>query len=262
MLCKILKQYEIENKPENIFTGSPALETKLEHVEHVEKFGKDLLGTTKHKMDHELFIFCLRHHDDGRVDQFRILGKFWDTEISHNSLGVERFDRWLTKKGYTSIGLHEQIFRDVLLYHGRPHLCFTKASKPYVELVTAADDLENASACISYLLREVAEDAKGYIYDNPEADQKYVSDFVFDHFSSGIKFDKMEHCHTYGEYVLFAATLMTSCIKMHNFARELLHQPGYGYPSILSGYKHIFEETLHPETAGNAFAVLKSYAGI
>lgn len=204
----ILTDYHLENLPKNIFVGSEALDTKREHVENVRAFVNKLYDVTEpNNIDKGLLLICTDHHDDGRVDQYRLLGKFWDTEISHNSLGVERFDRWLTKKGYTSIGLHEQIFRDVLLYHGRPHLCFTEASKPYVELVTAADDLENASACISYLLREVAEDAKGYRHDNPEANQKDVSYFVFENFASGIKFDKMMYCHTYGEYVLFQKLL-------------------------------------------------------
>lgn len=258
MLSTILTNYDKDNRPEDIFVGSPALDTKREHVENVTRFTMKLFDTmVPNGISKELLLFCATHHDDGRVDQYQLLGKFWDTEVSHNSLGVDRFDRWLTQNGYHSISIQEQIFRDVLLYHGRPSLCYTDVSKQYVQLITAADDLENASACISYLIREVETDAKGYVHDNPEADQKSVSDFVFEHFTLGEKFDKLRYCKTYAEYVLFAATLMTSCIKKYNFAKELLLQPGYGYSSILSGYKDVFEKTLYPETAQKAYEILR-----
>lgn len=262
MLYNLLAKYDKENKPEDIFTGSPALETKREHVEHVEQFGNLMFhGTTKNKMDYDLFIFCLRHHDDGRVDQFKLLGKFWDTEAAHTELGVKRFNLWLSKQNCKPKSPQIQIFRDVLLYHGRPNECPNMDSKPYVELVTAADDLENASACVGYLLREVKEDAKGYRHDNPNADQRTVSDFVLNHFASGEKFDKLKYCHTYGEYILFAATLMTSCIKKYPFAKDLLLQPGYGYSSIWDGYRDVFEQTLDPQTSAHALQVMCRFAG-
>lgn len=262
MLNTILIRYDGENKPSNIFVGADALETKRLHVENVLHFTKILFNViAPNGINKELLLFCAKHHDDGRVDQYRLLGKFWDTEVSHNVLGLDRFDNWILKSSLTgSLDQSIQIFRDVLLYHGRPDLCYTEASKPYVELVTGADDLENAAACVSYLIREVQTDAKGYIHNNPDADQYYVSDFVFKHFASGEKFDKTKYCTTYAEYVLFAATLMTSCIKKYNFARELLLQPGYGYSSILEGYKDVFQKTLSAEMAANAYAILKMYA--
>ena len=64
----------------------------------------------------------------------------------------------------------------------------------------------------------------------------------------------------YAEYVLFAATLMTSCIKKYDFAKSLLLQPGYGYSSILEGYKDVFYKTLNPELANRAYKVLCGYA--
>lgn len=261
MLSTILTNYDKDNRPEDIFAGNQALETKREHVLKVRDFTKKLYDTMQPSgTDLELLLFCATHHDDGRVDQYRLLGKFWDTEVSHNALGVDRFNRWLTQNGYHSISIQEQIFRDVLLYHGKPEQCFTEASKPYLLIITAADDLENASACVSYLLREVETDAKGYVHDNPEADQKQVSDFAFEHYVLGEKFDKCKYCTTYGEYIIFAATLMTSCIKKYNFAKELLMQPGYGYASILEGYRDVFEKTLYPEMAKKAYDVLVRYS--
>lgn len=263
MINPIITQYHLDNRYFDIFTGCAALETKRSHVENVRHFTEKLFDTMSPTcgIDRELLLFCAEHHDDGRVNQYRLLGKFWDTEVSHSSLGVDRFDRWLQNHTFvTPLDQSIQIFRDVMLYHGRPNLCFTAASQPYVNLITGADDLENAAACVSYLIREIETDAKGYRHDYPEADQHSASDFVFEHFAAGEKFDKIKYCKTYAEYVLFAATLMTSCIKKYNFAKELLLQPGYGYNSILEGYKCVFEYALSPEMAVKAYEVLKHYS--
>lgn len=263
MLNSILMQYHLANRYFDIFCGCEALNTKKGHIEKVLHYTEILFDTMSPTcgMNKELLLFCAEHHDDGRVDQYNLLGKFLDTEVSHSSLGVDRFDKWLQKSTFVApIDESIQIFRDVMLYHGRPTLCFTEASKPYVNLITSADDLENAAACVSYLIREVETDAKGYKQDYPDMDQHNVSDFVFEHFASGEKFDKIKHCHTYAEYVLFAATLMTSCIKKYNLVKELLQQPGYGYSSILEGYKHVFKCTLSSQMADKAFLVLAEYA--
>ena len=259
----VLLMYHEANRYSAIFNGCPELDTKRLHVENVIKNISTLIeALNPQDINKDLLVLCAEHHDDGRVDQLRLLGKFWDTEVTHQSLGVDRFYRWLHKSSYVAPVTAEQIqiFLDVMQYHGRPELCINKASKPYVELVTAADDLENAAACVSYLLREVRDDAKGYRHDYPEADQTFASDFVFTHFKNGEKFDKLKYCHTYAEYVLFAATLMTSCIKKYDFAKSLLLQPGYGYSSILEGYKDVFYKTLNPELANRAYKVLCSYA--
>lgn len=272
-----LNTYHENNRYFNIFYGAKALNDKRLHIENVVRFAQKIYETYpkkfKSSIDNELLSLCAEHHDDGRVNQYELLGKFWDTEVSHNVLGLERFDKWLNNSpaikvicGGFILPLSQKetdeikIFRDVMLYHGRQHLCFNQQSLPYIELITAADDLENAAACVSYLIREVETDAKGYRQTNPEVDQRSVSDFVFHHFTAGEKFDKLKYCNTYAEYVLFAATLMTSCINKYSFAKELLLQPGYGYPSILAGYQDVFEKTLSPETAKASYNILCEYA--
>lgn len=242
------------------FRGSEALDIKRWHVKNVEKFIERLITEPHADINDDLLRLCGKHHDDGRVKQFEMLGKFWDTEISHNVLGVELFDKFVQAGGYTDLDESVEVLRNVILYHGRVNLCVSSISKPYVELVTAADDLENAASCVSYLVREVKNDEKGYCKKNPEADQKVVSDFVFEHFAKGEKFDKMKFCNTYAEYVLFAGTLMTSCIKKYAFAKNILLEPAYGYASILEGYKAVFEETLTPQIAHQSYEVLKTYA--
>lgn len=262
-LNPILKQYAAANKPSDIFAGCEALTVKAMHIQNVLRYTQKLYDTMSPGLciDSALLFFCAEHHDDGRVNQYEILGKFDDRTLSHNVLGVERFDKWIQQNHFVApFGTCIQIFRDVMLYHGRLNLCITAESKPYVELITAADDIDNAASCVSYLIREINTDAKSYVKSAPNKDQKLASDFVFEHFANGEKFDKMKYCTTYAEYVLFAATLMTSCIKKYNFAKDLLNHPGYGYPSILEGYKHVFEYALTPDLAKKAYDVLFSYA--
>lgn len=256
--------YHDQNRYYDIFNGSPELDTKRIHVENVLKNIQKLISINPLNRDinTDLLTLCAEHHDDGRVDQYRIFKKFCDSEASHQSLGVDRFYRWLHSSSFVSPVCNEsvQILLDVMQYHGRIDYLIHKESLPYVQYVTAADDLENAASCVSYLLREVKDDAKNYIRDRPYADQSKVSDFVFDHFARGEKFDKYKYCFTYGEYVLFAATLMTSCIRRYKFARELLLQPGYGYSSVLVGYADIFSKTLSHELSDKAFKILSDYA--
>ena len=259
VINKAILSYHEANRYKNIFQGEGLL-GKKEHIKNVIRTSQAIADFRHSNVDREFLEICAEHHDDGRVDQYRLLGKFWDTEVTHNALGLDRFNQFLLGLGEFTIDQTIDIFRDVILYHGRMKLTnLSPESKEYVEIVTAADDFENACSCVSYLVHEVETDAKGYISKNPKADQTAVSNFVFDHFKDGVKFDKMKYCETYAEYVLFAATLATSCIKKYGeIAKVALQQPGYGYDTILAGYKDVFNKTLTPEMADKVYKVLAS----
>lgn len=261
--------YHNANRYYDIFSTRGLLGIK-EHVKNVIALSQKVAEFQKSNVDMELLAICAEHHDDGRVDQYELLGKFWDNEVPHNELGLARLnDFWESHEFGASdlIMASVLILRAVILFHGRMHLIDmyssaeskTYISRPYVEIVSTADDLENAYSCVSYLVREVETDAKGYIQANPQADQKKVSRFVWEHFEDGEKFDKMKYCSTYAEYVLSAATLATSCIKKYGeVAKIALSQPGYGYPSIIEGYRDVFSKTLTPATAMQAILVIES----
>lgn len=259
---KNLKLYHDKNRYFDIFNGNIVLETKKSHIKNVLYFTEKIFDILKDdNVNKELLMLCAEHHDDGRVNQYELLGKFWDNNVSHNVLGLERIDRFLEfNDDIDKVSENIQIFKDVILYHGKENLCYNEFSKPYINIVTAADNLENATACVSYLVREIESDAKGYIQKNPNANQKEVSEYVFNHFLNGEKFDKVKYCHTYAEYVLFAATLMTNCIKKYDFAKQLLLQPGYGYNTILEGYKEVFDYALDENLAQEAYKVLVKYS--
>lgn len=89
-----INQYHLDNRYFDIFKGSDALDAKRLHVENVIRFAEKLYDKSGVSISKELLLLCAEHHDDGRVDQYRLLGKFWDSEISHNVLGLERFDKY------------------------------------------------------------------------------------------------------------------------------------------------------------------------
>lgn len=254
----IIKYHE-QNRYTKIFDEEGLL-GKREHIKNIIEIAEKIADIWKSDVDRKFLAICAEHHDDGRVDQYHILGKFWDSKISHNELGIERFNKFLkTQKDFkedTSV----KIFKDVILYHGITDLDkISPESRKYVEIVGAADHFENACSCVSYLVKEVETDAKGYIYEHPDADQTFVSDFVFQHFKDGEIFDKRTYCTTYAEYVLYAATLATSSIKKYgDIAKKALLQPGYGYETILLGFKDVFGKTLSEKKARTAFEILSS----
>lgn len=250
--------YHNANRYYNIFSKE-GLSGKKEHVKNVIALSTVIANFLGANVDTIFLTICAEHHNDGCVDQYEQLGKFCDSKISHHELGISRLNHFLTSRGFYKTGSSMEILHDVMLWHGRTHPKYlSEESKPYVDIVTAADDFENACSCVSYLVKEVETDAKDYIQANPQADQKAVSRFVWEHFEDGEKFDKMKYCSTYAEYVLFAATLATSCIKQYGrFAKDALSQPGYGYSSIIEGYRDVFSNTLTPDMAEQAIAVIE-----
>lgn len=259
---KNLKTYHEANRYTDIF-ATEALYGKLKHIEAVIKTANTIADFQHSKVDRELLSVLAEHHDDGRVNQFMLLGKFLDTEVSHNVLGVDRLEKFIVMENL-EVDKEIQLLRVVMLYHGRQHLSLprlTEQEREYVNLITAADDFENACSCVSYLIREAKNDEKGYIKSNPKADQKQLTkesaEYVWKCFKEGKKFDKNSVCKTYADYVLFAATLATmNIVKYSDIARMAFMQPGYGYTSILEGFKVTFDTTLTADDSKKAYEIL------
>ena len=254
-----LMAYHQNNRYYDIFNAEGLLGKKA-HIEKVITLSCAIAEVQHMNLDMEFLRILAEHHDDGRVNQYELLGKFFDGKVSHNSLSIERFNAFLLKQERPQINESVEIMRDVMLYHGRIHLAkLSASSRPYVEVISAADDFENACACVTYLLDEVRTDAKGYVENDPARDQREVSDFVFEHFKAGEKFDKMKYCTTYGEYVLFAAMLATNCIRRYqDIAKVAIMQRDETGKTILERYGEIFRATLKPDLAEKAFTVLSS----
>lgn len=254
-----LMAYHRQNRFFDIF-NTEGLLGKKNHIEKVITLSCSIAQFQHSNVDMEFLRLCAEHHDDGRVNQYELLGKFYDGKVSHNTLSIERLNAFLLKCENFVVDESIEIMRDVMLYHGRTQLAnLSDTSRLYVEIITVADDFENALSCVNYLLKEVETDAKGYIENAPERDQTEVSDYVFEHFKAGEKFDKMKYCTTYGEYIVFAATLATNCIKRYtDIAKVALLQRDENGKTILERYSDVFHATLTPEMAEKAFAVLSS----
>lgn len=259
-----LMKYHFSNRYTDIFNRK-GLTGKLCHVEGVIRTAVAIAEFQRSPVDMDLLKVLAEHHDDGRVDQYERLGKFWDTEIPHQELGAERLEKFLEEHGLPMDG-ECILMKDVMLYHGKPNMIddLPEESKLYVKIITAADDFENARSCVSYLVKEVQNDEKGYGTENQTTFGEYA-DFIWRCYTNGTRtdpktgewFDKNKHCQTYADYVIFAATLMTVCIKQYaSIAKTALMQPGYGYTSILDGFKVTFEKTLEPELAAKAYQVM------
>lgn len=256
-----LRMYHENNRCEMIFKeGEPALEIKRDHIKRVVKMALVFAEVQNSKVDTELLKVVAEHKDDGRVDQYSLLGKFLDSEVTHFALGVDRVNRFLKEKNIepdTEIDL----LRNVMMYHGRENLIakMSREEREYISIISAADDFENATSCVRYLIREADTDAKGYEQKNPEANQKKVTnDKIWMWYQTGEKFDKMLYCQTYADYILFAATLATNCIKQYNnLAKIVLKQQRYGSPTILEGFQYTFEHVLEEKDAEKAYKILE-----
>lgn len=251
--------YHNANRYYDIFSKKRLLE-KEKHVENVIALSKKIASFLNYDVDMTLLEICAEHHDDGCVDQYELIGNFWDNQILPNALGIFRLRKFMEQQKDVKNDLSLSILHDVILHHGRIHLTdLSDESKPYVEIVSLTDDLENAYSFVSRIIKEVKTDTKGYIKENPKADQKEVSKFVWEHFEDGEKFDEETFCSTYAEYVLFAATLATNCIKQYGeIAKIIFSQPRYGYSSIIEGYRDVFSNTLTPSMATQAIVVIES----
>ena len=255
-----LQLYHEANRYTTIFAAD-GLYGKRDHIQNVIKLSSAIAVAQKAAVDLEKLAILAEHHDDGRVDQFRLLGKFWDNEVAHNELGADRLDKFILQNGL-NMDDDLALMRDVMLYHGRQKLAYglSEDTMSYINVISAGDDFENATACVSYLIHEVETDAKGY-NANVNLDQKCLTPeyavAIKTAFYHGQKFNKTV-CKTYADYIMFAATLATQTIRQYGeLGKVAFKQPGYGYESILEGFKDVFEKCLNPDLAAWAYVMMR-----
>ncbi|MBQ8298705.1 MAG: HD domain-containing protein [Clostridia bacterium] len=257
---ELVRKYHEENALERLFVGSKELEIKLMHICGMADIAMEIASVYKANFDRELLKLCALHHDDGRVLQYKYLGNFNDRELSHNELGAMALNQWCIKNKITpDSAIH--VLRDVMMYHGRLALCecrVTWESRPYIEIISDADDIENGCiGAVGYLLNECRTDAKGYNTTHPEHFGK-IKPELWAFYELGQWFDKMKYCESYAEYVLFAATLAMKSIKKYGWiAKKAMLKPSYGYASALQGYEDIFSQVMSYEDAKHAINVLR-----
>ena len=262
MLNPILKQYHLQNRYFDIFNGCEELNAKRIHIENVIHFVEKLLDTMPPccVINKELALFCAEHYMDGWVNQYELFGSFNDSCVSHSCLGVDRFEKWLHNSSFVApINQDIQVFMDVLLYHDNPNFCGNNKSKLYVTLISGVDNFVTALSYAHNLKHIIETDSKGYIRETPNLNQYFVSSILFKKFKDGKSFTSSKCCTTYAEYTIYCASFMVDSLKKYPFVKSLLLQPGYGYDSILEGYKQLFKCNLPKKLDKKAFSVLKNY---
>lgn len=255
-----LTVYLENNSLENLFNveGSPELKTKAEHIRAMTEIAMQIADKDA-SLDKELLRTCCLHHDDGRVAQFKLIGNFNDRVLSHNALGLDMLDRYISANN-VSITPAIQILRACIYYHGRLHLTgysLDPETAKYVQIVSDADDIENGCiGAIGYLAREVETDAKDYRKVFPLLDRT-IKPELFEFYRNGQWFNKIEHCKSYAEYILFAATLAMKSIKKYgDIAKSAMKLPCYGYNSAVDGYIDLFNKYMSPADASLASQIM------
>lgn len=264
-----LWEFAMQNTPEALF-GTPAksgLGGKTRHIKNVIRLGSTLAHGD---MNPELVQIALQLHDIGRSVQWQHSGSFNDRAINHRYNGLAMVEAFVRQEK-CELTPDWRVVVDVMQYHGVPHMygLVDELSLPYVKLVSLADDVENGCCgALGYLEDEKARDDKGY-GSGPE--QMECSIELLGYLERGEKFNKMELCHTYAEYFIFAATLATYA---YNQAPELakaamqdrcyLYEDENGHEHWLSavdGYCRIFEKHVRPDVAKHACEIMRAKFG-
>lgn len=262
-----LRAFAHKHNPEALF-GQPArsgLGAKTVHIQNVLEIG---LMIPHEDLDTELLDICLLLHDIGRSAQWNIQHSFNDRLVNHRYIALQMVEQYI-RDNKVEVTPDWKIVTDVMQYHGVSHMYpfVSEASLPYVKIVSQADDIENGClGALGYLEDEKARDDKGYIAADPYRNQRDCNPELFGYLERGEKFNKMELCHTYAEYFIFAAMLaVNACIHHGEIAKKAMATHCYSYnqecvtvySDAVDGYCRIFEQHLHPEDAKRACAIIK-----
>lgn len=253
--------------PRTLF-GEPSaagLGAKSTHTENVMCIAAEIaLDNTE--LNYELVAVCAFMHDIGRRRQFDLIGCFNDREVDHRKLGKEMLDEYISEHNIDGTNVIWSIVRDVIQYHGLEkdwHLA-NPVSIPYLEIISAADDIENGCiGALGYLEYESANDVKGYKMADPSRDQRDLNPELLGYLERGEKFNKLVLCHTYAEYFVFAAMLaVNSCNKFGAIAKDAMKLLVYTTEEgvrldAIDGYCHIFNRYLHPKDAEIACHIMR-----
>ena len=261
-LSKSLAEFAVLHSPDHLFGSleDAGLSTKRTHSENVIRIVQDLVATNIFQfegLDFDLLAVVASLHDIGRATQYDLIGSYDDIKCDHQVLASQLIWRYLRKNSVEITG-DWKVLLDVCQYHGRPSLWTfaNEASLPYLQIVSAADSIENG--CVSapgYLEREKTEDSKGYIKRNPDLDQMSCSEEIICHLENGESFDKYALCDTYAGYFIFAGTLAAvACRKYGTVAKTAMEKSG-----SLEAYLRIYRLHLDRDLSNRACQALLKY---
>lgn len=236
----------------------------LSKIAHIKRTVQIAGYVTNHN---KMAMVAAKLHDIGRFPQYDILGGFRDDLILHHNLGEDLITRMIfQKKLHPSTEL--DTIRQAIMYHGRTQFIpfrespLTKEALEVTDIISEVDDLDNGCiGALGYIEGEIIHDSKKYQEKNPTLDMSLISPRVFEYFSRGEKFNKMTECHTYADYLLFAAVLAIQSLKgkHKDVAAQLLETPCFGYENAMAGYRDLFIKYLDPSKALEAYDIFYSF---
>lgn len=237
------------------------LKSKIAHIRRTVALTDEITNGNK------LAILAAKLHDIGRFPQYELLGGFKDGLILHHNLGEDIISRMLFSR-VLEPSVELDIIRQSIMYHGRMQFIpfqknpITREAMEITEIVSEVDDLDNGCiGVLGYIEGEILNDSKDYKKNNPDLDMKSISPRVFEFFSKGQKFNKMTECHTYADYLLFAAVLAIQSLKgkHRELAAKLMKSPCFGYKNAMEGYRELFRKYLDPKLALEAYDIFYGF---
>lgn len=265
-LENFIDEYLIEQEKKYSDKGESGLQNDaaMDKIEHIKR---TVMITNMISNNDSMARVAAKFHDIGRFPQLEILGGFRDDIILHHNLGEDFITRQVFQKKLKP-SMELDAIRQAVMYHGRMQFIpfvenpLTNEAKEITEVISRSDDLDNGCiGALGYIERETLTDAKGYKQKNPELDQTLVSENVKDFFRRGEKFNKLTECHTYADYILFAAVLAIQALKGKDYevAQSVMEMKCFNYDNALEGYQDLFNRYIEPSFAKEAYDILYSY---
>lgn len=258
MFSNMLASYHSAHPVDQLFVGK--ISRKAAHVKRVVQIVIDYPSIfMKEGMDFELLKLCAEHHDDGRAYQYEKTGVLNDAILSHQDAGAQLVREYCTATFGTEVFPEDvNILMAVMKYHGKLDKAeqdgISGVTLSYVEAVTIADRMDLATSCLVHLPANIENNESGFQYEHS------IQPIFWENYQKGQLYNFRKICKTYDEYILFDATLATSCIREYgDIMKKRLLAPGFGYNSILEGYRCLFEKYLLPEDAARAYKILEDY---
>lgn len=238
--------YHNANRYYEIFRKEIFKETR-QTVQSVIQLAEQIRIITASQLDKDMLAILAEHHLDGVVDQYNLLNKFWDNEAPHNVLGYERLqDFFELHPEFDTNNESVAYMADVMLHYKNSNVNSSMEQLSYRELITIAVDFDYAFRNF-FKLSEL----KNSFYTQ-------ISEDVWYNFKNGIVIGFNNHFESTADLILSTATLAMNCIyKYGHIAKFLFESSGYGYPTILDGYRYILSCFLSPYVADTAFEVIR-----
>ena len=233
------------------------IKNKFDHTYRTATISKELFPSNK------LLEVAMKFHDIGRFIQYEKIASFDDKILSHYILGKEYIESQEKNLNIKSSQELEKI-KAVIRYHlgvfaipKEKFDCLDDETIELIKLSAMIDGIDNGCiGALNYIEREIQNDEKHYIENNPNLDMKYVSKEVLDFFLNDQKFDKFKYCNTYAEYLLYAISLMIQSLLSENSKEVKKIATEH---DAINKYKDLINRYINPDIANTCILHLSKF---